>query len=56
MKTRLKILVETLLILLFALSLVPVAATAQTASPPAQKRTTQTNDPTLVHRFLNGTD
>jgi hypothetical protein len=45
MKTRLKILVETLLILLFALSLVPVAATAQTASPPAQKRTTQTKKP-----------
>ena len=45
MKTRLKIFVETLLVLLLALSSMTVAARAQTTSPPAKKKTTQTKKP-----------
>ena len=45
MKTRLKILVETLVVLLLTLSLVTVAASAQSTSPPATKKTTQTKKP-----------
>jgi hypothetical protein len=45
MKTRLKIFVEALLMLLLALSLVTAATSAQTTSPAAKKKTTQTNKP-----------
>jgi hypothetical protein len=45
MKTRLKIFVETLLMLLLAHSLVSVSASGQTTSPPAKKKTTQTKNP-----------
>ncbi len=45
MKAGFKIFVETLLVLLFVLSLVTVAASAQTTSPPAKNKTTQTKKP-----------
>jgi hypothetical protein len=45
MKTRLKIFLQTLPVLWLALSLVTVAASAQTTSPPAKKKTTQTKKP-----------
>ncbi|MFZ3334232.1 MAG: DUF2092 domain-containing protein [Candidatus Acidiferrales bacterium] len=45
MKTRLKTFLETLLLSLLALSLVSVAATAQTTSPPAAKKTTPAKKP-----------
>ena len=48
MKTRLKISVEALLALLLALSSMTVAARAQTTSPPAKKKTTQSKTPTAT--------
>ena len=48
MRTRLKIFVETLLMLLLALSLLTVASSSQTTSPPAKKKTTQTKKPSAT--------